>query len=218
MMAMALVLLSRLLCGSGQLVVPAQAATNERRTGAEESPPRTSAPIQEQSWDPPFQGSRLRWYGWQLLLSDAAFLALATQSNSSPALGYTALAGIGLGAPALHLANGNRTVAVVSLGARAATFALVRATAPANDTAQNCSTGKGPCLDGNGDQLEISTLVALAAGLAFIIVDDTVLARVTEPVVPPHDAPVARSVRSSWFAPSVRPTSGGAALALVGVF
>src|SRR5690348_15200921 len=46
-----------------------------------------------------------RWYGWQLILSDAAFYALGTLTQHGPAT-VVASAGLTFGAPALHFANG----------------------------------------------------------------------------------------------------------------
>jgi hypothetical protein len=73
-----------------------------------------------------------RWYGWQLLISDAAGVALLVTSFSehiqeSPASGPLVGASLGilaLGGPAIHLAHGRWQAALGSLGLRVGSAVL----------------------------------------------------------------------------------------------
>ena len=149
---------------------------------------------------------RGRWYGWELMLSDALFLMVATDGNAPhPELpigsaGYPiGLAGVIVGAPALHYLHGNPGRARVGLVVRGITvplFALAQRT-----------------LDRQSDAVDAGVFVLgglgfAAAGVAvvFALIDDIWYARAPAP--PPRVA-----VAPTWFA-----GRGGGGVGLLGLF
>ena len=162
-------------------------------------------------------GAEKRWYGWQLLISDATFLTLGFLSREGPGA-VSASVGLTLGAPVLHFANGNRVVGgFASLGLRlsllsiatalGATWRVGSAAPPCHDDA--CKKDPGEAL---------LPLVGVAAGLLFLALDDLVLARISQSVDQGGPPVSARPVRGRMIAPMLAPTPGGAAMALVGTF
>ena len=155
---------------------------------------------------------RKRWYGWELLLSDVAFLTLAAQEPHSTPLLWTAVVGLTLGTPALHFANGNRLMGAVSAGVR---LSIVGITSALASRGSDCHDDV--CKDTVRDIVLPAS--ALIAGLLFMIVDDTALARVTEPARGASAGPMtSRRPPRRVFVPVVAPTTGGATMALVGTF
>lgn len=122
----------------------------------------TRAPF-EQSERPPApveRERRERWYGWQILIADAAAIALGgvTQSPWGWVVGY-------LGGPlAVHLANGNSAGAGLSIGMRFVSPFV--------------GAGLGFALGGGDDDLV--GLFAVSGLLTGIILDVALVARVPE--------------------------------------
>jgi len=148
-----------------------------------------------------------RWYGWELALSDAFFLLVATDGNNSNpelpigAAGYPlGLAGLVVGAPALHYLHGNPHRARVGLVVRGLTvplFALVQ------------TTLSGPSENGpdSGDFVLVGLGVAAAAtAVVFAFIDDIWYARAPAPA------------RTTAIAPTWFMHRAGGGVGLVGVF
>jgi hypothetical protein len=120
---------------------------------------------------------RQRWYGWQLLLSDIVFIGVIADAKDTKvtesAIGF---AGLSLGAPILHFANGNPRVGFTSLLLRTLasgiTFAAVRVVSepvPSDRTSSDY---------GNTLVVGLLGIAATLGGLTYILIDDCALARV----------------------------------------
>jgi hypothetical protein len=148
-----------------------------------------------------------RWYGWELALSDALFLMVATDGhNADPELplgsvGYpVGLAGVVGGAPALHYLHGNPQRARVGL--------LVRGlTVPLFALAQTSLSGQSMNGPDSGDYVlaALGSAAALTAAV-FALVDDVWYARAPAPARATAMAP-------TWFV-----GRGGGGVGLLGVF
>lgn len=153
------------------------------------------------------EAPRGRWYGWELALSDALFLMVATDgNNSNPELpigsaGYPlGLAGVIGGAPALHYLHGNPHRAGVGLLVRGLTvplFALAQ-------TTLNRPSESGP--DAGDFFLAALGVAAAATAVVFAFIDDIWYARAPAPAR-------ATALAPTWF---VNRSGGG--VGLVGVF
>ena len=136
--------------------------------------------------DPPAPG---RWYGWELMVSDAVFLLMANDGRiSNPELGLgnhqfaLGLGGLVLGAPALHLIHGNRRRAAIGLGVRAVIIGLYAAADASLRTGGNASGGGdngGGAFDSGDVVMGALLFGTIVGGLAFAFVDDVWHARVT---------------------------------------
>ena len=148
-----------------------------------------------------------RWYGWELALSDAFFLLVATDGNNpNPELpigaaGYPlGLAGLVVGAPALHYLHGNPHRACVGLVVRGITvplWALVQ------------TTLSGPSENGpdSGDFVLAGLgVAAVATAVVFAFIDDIWYARAPAPA------------RTTALAPTWFMNRAGGGIGLVGVF
>jgi hypothetical protein len=148
-----------------------------------------------------------RWYGWELALSDAVFLLVATDGNTpNPELpigaaGYpVGLAGLVVGAPALHYLHGNSHRARVGLLVRGLTvplWALVQTTL--SGQSDNGPSGGDFLLAGLG-------VAAAATAVVFAFIDDIWYARAPAPAHTTALAP-------TWFM-----NRAGGGIGLVGVF
>lgn len=151
--------------------------------------------------------TEVRWYGWELLLSDLGSLVVMGKIGGPLGIGIGA-AGLVLGAPALHLANHNYGGAAASLAVRGGVALVIAGLAssqpppcPQNDL--GCSADNvGGALIGVGIAAGI-----LLGGMVYAIVDDTVLARVA-----------VERPRTGGFTPYVAPHAGGASFGLGGNF
>jgi hypothetical protein len=180
-----------------------------------------------------------RWYGWQLILADAASTGLmiagaldgggATMADehTGVALGTTSFVTFLLTGPLIHLAAHERFgTAAISLGLRAG-GALVGAGVGAVTTAfgAGCQThpnvtGEGPGgnsgVDGVGAVTACSEnwiLGAVAGVIVGAVIDDSVLAWERAPV-----RPAARASTFGWT-PTFAPVKGGGATAgIAGTF
>lgn len=134
-----------------------------------------------------------RWYGWELALSDALFLAVATDGNTPhPKLpmgtaGYPiGLAGVIVGAPVLHHLHGNAGRARVGL--------LVRGiTVPLFALGQRALVRQSDAVDGGVYLLGGLGFAAAGVAVVFAFVDDIWYARSPAPVRGVALAP-------TWFA------------------
>jgi len=157
------------------------------------------------------------WYGWQLLLADAASLTLAIAGNSV-ATTAGAAAGFTLGAPALHFAHGDRVTAGVSAIARASMVGAIANIAANSDPDCHDDRCKRTLQD------DASEVMFLALGAVFVLVDDTLLSFATAgpafatagPAGP--GAEPTRGAPSFAFTPAVAPTVGGISMGLAGRF
>jgi hypothetical protein len=148
-----------------------------------------------------------RWYGWELALSDALFLMVATDGhNADPELplgsaGYpVGLAGLIGGAPAIHYLHGNPRRARVGLVVRGITvplFALAQ-------TSLSGSSTNGP--DGGDYALAALGTAAAVTAVVFALIDDIGYARAPAPARETALAP-------TWFV-----GHGGAGVGLLGLF
>jgi hypothetical protein len=155
----------------------------------------------------PQGGSEVRWYGWELLLSD--FLSIVAMAKSGTPVGILLGAGgLTLGAPALHLANHNYGTAAASLAVRGGVALLVGLIA--SDRPPPCQQGDSFCpVTQTGGTLVDAGLAGglLLGGVVFAIVDDTLLARVTVP-----------RPQAAGLSAFVAPRTGGVSLGLGGNF
>jgi hypothetical protein len=62
--------------------------------------------------------THLRWYGWQLLLSDAAAFGLYCYGSREPGVSYAGVGLFEIGGPGLHWAHGETTKAYASMASR----------------------------------------------------------------------------------------------------
>jgi hypothetical protein len=171
--------------------------------------PRPSpSPAPESDW------ARLarRWYGWQLALSDAAFLTLG---HFSPQGAGTRAASIGLVAvpPLLHFAHGDWKYGVTSAFMRGAVLLTAIHYGITWAARKRCTSPVAEVCD---DEFNIGDLlkgVALSfAGAGVVALDDVVLSIKGDAVRP---TPVATGPS---FTPTLSPTTGGLAMGLMGVF
>jgi len=117
---------------------------------------------------------KTHWYGWQIMLIDAAALGvvatdLALGERASPVPGILGLGAYALGGPIVHLVHQRPPAALGSLGLR---LALPVVGALIGATAENCNrrcTGGGP------------TLVGGVVGAVFAVGIDATLARERPP-------------------------------------
>jgi hypothetical protein len=128
--------------------------------------------------------SARRWYGWQTFAADGTVLALAAAAVPlgahapywpAEALGYTAAATYALGAPVVHLVQGQPLKAAGSLGLRVGlplgVYALLR-----HDSWGHCP-GKSEGEDEQYCQPTLGLLFGvLAAGVAASAIDGALLA------------------------------------------
>jgi len=220
--SVSLAVLSVVFCGVDEAAVTAPPATAAPPPHALEARADHETPgVRGTSLSTPLPARpRKRWYGWELAISDVAFLLL--RDNTSATAGQvTAMAGIGLVSPVLHFANGNRVMGSVSLISRLALVGLLFATRPPPPIV----TANGECRDDwcktSLDDVLPSLMVSLLT-VSFMVIDDTVMARVSEtPSQPASDSTsVVRrpSAASSTWAPTIAPTRGGASVALLARF
>jgi hypothetical protein len=151
------------------------------------------------------------WYGWQLLVADAASFTLGVAGKTG-ATTVGATLGFTLAAPALHFAHGDHVTAGVSLLVRASMVGVVAATVASVDPSCHDDLCKKTLDD------VMPQLLFLACGAAFVIVDDTVLSRADAPVRPGTEEQARRSGSSLALAPTLAPTSGGMSMGLAGRF
>jgi hypothetical protein len=161
-MAMASLLLSAIL-----FTPSPPAAGADREPGAGTAAPEVAAAA----------APRTRWYGWQLLVSDIVFVGVIADAKDTKvtesAIGF---AGLALGAPILHLANGNRRMGLASL--------LVRSLASGVVFAAVQSARDSGASDGAGSTYERTLILgvlgvaATLGGLIYVLIDDCALARV----------------------------------------
>jgi hypothetical protein len=82
----------------------------------------SSSRAEETRAEPSDEITKSRWYGWQTLLADAGTVALTGLAAKLPATehgyGYVFAPGYVLGGPVVHVAHGNHTRALTSLGLR----------------------------------------------------------------------------------------------------
>jgi hypothetical protein len=156
-----------------------------------------------------------RWYGWELLLSDAAFVTVAWQSGWSGGGLMGGLIGVTLGTPLLHVANGNGRAGMRSIIVRSATWLAAGAAVFASEAFPSTSCHGDVCSTGPDPTVPLAILVA---GAAFALVDDTALATVLTAPDPGRQVATARAFAPARFVPTVSPTTGGATMGLGGVF
>jgi len=199
------------------LVMVLAAATTTGEAGDPESPPSVPsvprAPAPQPSRAPaltpapgPAANDSLappdlkRWYGWEMILGDAAFVTLASRSHWSGAGFIGAGLGITVGTPLLHAINGNgdawrwstigRSMAWVAAFFAALGVGALSASGPGKND--------GPTVIGAG--------VLVVGGGIFVLIDDFGFAN--------RPAPPA----SARFTAAVLPAPGGATMGLGGVF
>jgi hypothetical protein len=158
-----------------------------------------------------------RWYGWQLVASDLTFVTIGSLARRGQGA-TVATAGLALGAPLLHVANGDWKAAIGSAIMRGTLIAIawrLGGTWAWRDSTPPCTGVPELCDDGNviGDaESGLAKLFGLALLGTFIAIDDGIFSRTGD-----SSAAVA-PVRSHNFAPTLAPTSGGLAMGLVGTF
>ena len=158
-----------------------------------------------------------RWYGWELMLSDAAFLTLASRyGRSGPAL-LGGVVGITLATPLLHVANGNGRAGMRSIAVRSATW-LAAAVALIAEMAIAPSPCHSDSCSGSFAAEAALPVAILLAGAVFVLVDDTALATVSTTPDPRQRVALSRSFAPARFVPTLSPTAGGATMGLGGVF
>jgi hypothetical protein len=150
------------------------------------------------------------WYGWQLMLSDAATFALVNVLSESDSGDLVTLAF--LGGPALiHIAHGRPQAALKSLG--------LRCLAPIGGAATGMAVGLAfsddSKHDSHGGFWDERVLVGIAIGavvgeLAALVLDYSVLSA--------GDPPPTRERRSSTMGVALVPRSDGLTLSLGGTF
>ena len=194
------------------------------QAGALEPPPHPEAAVSRPAADPEEAGAPQPathqepafhgWYGYQLLMSDLASFYAISASRNTPVAAYVGAGGLLLGAPAIHFAHGNRVTGLVSLGSRFSLALIAGALFASEGNDPNCHDDV--CKKTLDDAMP--ALVVLGADLAFMLIDDLVLARVSASGVPADLPPTARAISRPRFAPALAPRTGGATLALVGTF
>jgi hypothetical protein len=145
--------------------------------------------------------TRSRWYGWQTLLADGAAiegaLAISWASGESTLGAVAFFAGVyALGAPAVHLVNGNPGRAAGSFGLRLA--------APTIGGLVGSSMGSCERFGGCSSQVYMVSGVVLGY-LSAVVVDATVIARERVPL------------RSRW-SPTIVASEEGAVVGLHGTW
>jgi hypothetical protein len=156
-----------------------------------------------------------RWYGWELMLSDAVFTTLAWRSGWSGGVLIGSAVGVTLGTPLIHVLNGNGVAGMRSIIVRSSTWlvALGAAIAQTAGGSSNCASDSCP-----GPRPTVAVGILVAGGV-FALIDDTVLAAVSAaPDDPDRRVALARSFAPTRFVPTLSPTAGGATMGLGGVF
>jgi hypothetical protein len=174
-------------------LLPVEPVRSSSEVGERSTP--AAPPVVEAA--PPVE-METKWYGWQLLLADAASVLIMADGDAGIAIG---IGGLLLGAPALHLANHNYVGAVASVAVRGGVALAIAGLASASAERPACMQGDPGCPVGHVvDDIGTAGLVLglAAGGLVFAIVDDTLLAKVSVPRVQP-----------GRLAPYVAPQSGG---------
>jgi hypothetical protein len=188
---------SRLTLGPILLGVLLALVTSGRAQAAAAVPPASmTTPAEERPT------SELRWYGWQLLVSDAAtvgLLAFSLQGQANP-LGAIAFGVYTLAPLGVHVAHHNPGRALLSVGLR---IALPVALATSLLRGADCQPSDFYC--GAGELLLGLTGGALAAS----IVDQLVSFERNEIASPKHGLSLA---------PTLQPRRDGATLGLIGSF
>jgi hypothetical protein len=178
-------------------------------------PPPPSVPVATTS-----APTQVRWYGWESLLTDALSMTLVLNGNLPAAARVAGGAGLVLGVPVVHLANGDRGSAIASLAVRGGVVLL--ASLIAGSTQPSCATGDPVCETGRTVDTIGNAGIAvglLLGGLVFAVVDDTVLSRVDVPISTAGSA-APRASHSGFLqlAPLLTPTRGGVSLGLGAAF
>src|SRR5947209_8179530 len=104
---------------AGDIAAPPVAAAAALPAAAQAEQTTPAPPVPGVSLEPP---APRRWYGWELMLSDAAFVTLASRYGRSGPAVLGAVIGITLGTPLLHVANGNGRAGMRSIVVRSATW------------------------------------------------------------------------------------------------
>jgi hypothetical protein len=175
------------------------------------SPAVAFAPVPGGSLEGP---APTRWYGWELVLSDATFATLAWRSGWSGGGLIGSAVGATLVTPLLHVLNGNGTGGMRSIIVRSSTWlvalgaALAQTATASSDCASDSCAAPRPTI----------AVGILVAGAVFALIDDTVLA--TGPAAPDPGRQVAhaRSFAPARWVPTLSQTAGGATMGLGGVF
>lgn len=219
--AIALFAVTSFLPAAARADEPAAARTTERAPtdpGAVRAAAPT-APVEASTEEAPREGKGGRWYGWQTLAVDGASMTLlltgalvaGSSTRNEGMLGARVLVGgsllgFALGAPVVHVVNGEPGRAAGSLGLRvglpAVGFMIGLAAAPSCSS----STGEyGPCL-------KVLDTAAAGAGLGMLaasMLDAWLLAHTS---APDRVAPRAAMLR---VAPQIDPARASYGLTLV---
>lgn len=157
-----------------------------------------------------------RWYGWQIILVDAATVGISLAAKD----GRVAAAGYLGGAPLVHLAHLEPGHAGISLA--------VRAVAPLAGAALGYGLLSG--VDCNGTRfsgcdawIAATAIGAISGFVAASVVDVALLSREDVPIADEDRTPDARArrdreARRVRILPSVAPASGGAMAGFTGTF
>jgi len=180
--------------------------------GPTPSPAVAFAPVPGLSFERP---APTRWYGWELMLSDAAFVTLAWRSGWDGGGLIGGLIGVTLGTPLLHLANGNGRAGMRSIVVRSATWLTAGAALLASAAFASTECHGDSCVTGPDPTVPLAILVA---GAVFVLVDETALATVRVEPDPGRQVAHARSFAPARWVPTLSPTAGGATMGLGGVF
>lgn len=170
-------------------------------------PRPAAAPAHQATADAPLAPpDQKHWYGWELLISDAAFVTLASRSHWRGSGLIGAGLGITIGTPLLHAINGNGDSWLWSTTGRSLVWVAAYAAAMAT-TAGGSSQSCDSCT--NDAPAFLAGAVLLVGGGILLLVDDLYLAQKAAPPDPG---------RRVALVPSLAPTAGGATMGLCGVF
>jgi hypothetical protein len=193
---------------------PAHAGPDERPVTAS---PAASASVSESAAGAAPPGEQGRWYGWELILSDALFLMLAADgNNANPESGLGSaglpigLAGLALVPPALHVVHGNPRRAAFGFLVRSVAVGLWGVAVLSDKDSGSCN-GQDSCAGiSSGDVALVGMAVAAALGAGiYVFIDDFWYSRTPA-------APAARPLLT--MAPSLSLRSDGGVVGLAGRF
>jgi hypothetical protein len=180
------------------------------------APPPVPAPVV------PIAGYTTRWYGWELLLADAASLVVLGNGKDAAALTYLGGAGLVLAAPALHLANGNVGKAIASVAVRGGVTLVAMSLLTSESRPCPMPAAIDCTVQRTGDTFADVFLAAglILGGAIFAVVDDTLLATSIVPATPAPTPTASRGrrLRTTSVSTFIGPSRGGLSLGLTGAF